>query len=86
MNVKKRNPLESAFQDFVKDFGGEVLPKASDGHTADYLFRKHDVVAELKTLTADQTDGTNRKLTPMVQEWIRKNGRTPPGTMQGHAV
>jgi hypothetical protein len=83
MNVKKQNPLESAFQGFVKDFGGEVLPEASDGHTADYLFRKQDVVAELKTLTADQTDGMNRKLTPMVEEWVRKNGKTPPGTIEG---
>ena len=83
MKVKKSNPFESFFHDFVRDFGGEVLPEAQEGSTADYFFRSQDVVAELKTLTVDQTEDVNRKLTPRVLEWIKKNGRIPPGLVEG---
>jgi hypothetical protein len=82
MKVKKQNPFESIFHDFVSDFGGEVLPEAPDGCTADYFFRKHSVVAELKSLTVDQTEDMNRKLTPTVQEWIAKNRERPPGFLK----
>src|SRR5271157_5084979 len=83
MKVKRLNPFEAFFHEFVKGFGGEVLPEAQDGHTADYLFRSQDIIAELKTLTVDQTDDINRKLTPRVLEWIRRNGRILPGLTQG---
>jgi len=82
MKVKKLNPFESFFCEFVKDFGGEVLPEAQDGYTADYLFRSQNIIAELKTLTVDQTDDINRKLTPKVLEWIRKNGQIPTGLIK----
>jgi|SRR6185312_2732683 hypothetical protein len=83
MKVKKLNPFESFFHEFVKEFGGEVLHEARDGHTADYLFRNHGIIAELKTLTVDQTDDINKKLTPKILEWIRTNGRVPSGLIQG---
>jgi len=83
MQVKKLNPFESFFHEFVKDFGGEVLPEAQDGCTADYFFRSQNIIAELKTLTVDQTEEMNRKLTPRVLEWVRKNGHIPRGCIQG---
>ena len=83
MELKKQNPFESIFHDFVTDFGGDVLPEAPDGHTADYLFPKHNIIAELKLLTVDQTEDMNRKLSPAVIEWIRKNGRIPVGVFEG---
>jgi hypothetical protein len=83
MKVKKLNPFESFFHEFVKDFGGEVLPEAQDGYTADYFFRSQGIVAELKTLTIDQTEEMDRKLTPRVLEWVRKNGQMPRGFTQG---
>jgi len=81
--VKKQNPFEFIFHDFVTDFGGEVLPEVPDGHTADYLFPKHNIIAELKSLTVDQTENMNRKLTPAVMEWIKKSGRKPVGVVEG---
>lgn len=83
MSTKKPNTVEPFFRDFVQSFGGEVLREAQHGSTADYLFRKQDIVAELKTLTVDQTKEMNRKLTPKVVEWIRKNGVIPRGQTQG---
>jgi hypothetical protein len=83
MKVKKSNPFECFFRGFVEDFGGEVLSEAQEGSTADYFFRSQDIVAELKTLTVDQTDDINRKLTPRVLEWIRKNGQIPSGLTEG---
>ena len=50
MTLKKNSTFEGIFHDFVNDFGGEVLPEAQDGCTADYLFRKQNVIAELKGL------------------------------------
>jgi hypothetical protein len=84
MRVQKQNPIEPFFHAFVTDFGGEVLPEAPEGHTADYLFRKQLIIGELKTLSADQTDDMNRKLAPKVREWVRKNGQLPPGISQGN--
>ena len=44
--------FEAVFRAFVEDFGGEVVPEeAEDGQrSADYLFRQHNVVAELISL------------------------------------
>lgn len=83
MQSNKNNPFEAVFRDFVVDFGGEVLEEVADGPTADYLFRNHNIVAELKTLTVDQTENMNRKLSPKVKEWVQRNGRMPPGTAIG---
>ena len=80
--AKKHNPFEAIFHEFVADFGGEVLPEAAQGYTADYYFRKQDVVAELKCLTVDQSKDINSKLTPLVVEWIKKTGRRPPGVVE----
>src|ERR1700731_1250965 len=80
MKAKKNNPFEAVFHDFIRHFGGEVLPEAPDGRTADYLFREQKIIAELKTMTVDQTEDADRKLTPYVEEWARKHNRMPEGT------
>ena len=80
MRVKKNNPFEAIFHDFINDFGGEVLDEASDARAADYLFPKQNIIAELKTMTIDQTEDASQKLTPYVEAWIKKNNRMPDGS------
>src|SRR5262245_11592412 len=84
MKGQKSNPFEGVFHDFVNWFGGEVLPEAANGSTADYLFRKQNIVAELKTMTVDQTEAANEKLTPHVAKWIREHNQMPKGTLEGN--
>jgi hypothetical protein len=81
--LRKQDQFELVFRNFVTDFGGTVLAEASGGHTADYLFPKHNIIAELKSLTVDQTDSMERKLTPVIMDWIRKNGQIPNGVREG---
>ena len=48
--------VESAFNEFVEEFGGELISKAVPANpeeNADYLFRDEGVVAELKCLQKD---------------------------------
>jgi hypothetical protein len=71
--MKQQNEFEPIFQDFVKKFGGEVLPQTSDAKIADYLFREQNIVAELKCLVCDQTAEMNSKLTRVVREVVKKN-------------
>src|SRR5882762_9091614 len=73
------NPVEVAFHDFTREFGGEVLPEPTDTKIADYLFRKQNIVAELKCLMIDQPEAMNSKLTPVVHAWVKENGKLPPG-------
>lgn len=81
--MKKLNDFEATFKEFVKDFGGEVLPESSVSSTADYLFRKQNIVGELKCLLKDQTDAMNAKVASIVQEWVKKNKKLPPGWIRG---
>jgi hypothetical protein len=80
----KSNPFETLFREFVQDFGGEVLPEALSGHTADYSFPADNIVAELKTLTEDATGKMKQKLQPIVGAWIRENGKLPEGFVDGN--
>jgi hypothetical protein len=75
----KQNQFEEVFREFVLDFGGEVLPEPGDTKIADYVFRKHNIIAELKCLMEDQTDAMNLKLTQVVQDWWRKHQKIPAG-------
>ncbi len=84
MRVSKQNPFEAIFRDFVLDFGGEVLPEAPNGSSADYFFRRYNLIAELKSLTVDQTNEISRKLTPKVLSWVRANGQIPPRIVEGN--
>jgi hypothetical protein len=72
--------FESIFRKFVTSFGGEVLPEnPSSSKMADYLFRKQNVIAELKCLMQDQTDAMNKKVSDAAVKWIKKNGALPSG-------
>jgi hypothetical protein len=77
--MAKQNEFELLFRDFVSGFGGEVLTETSDGKIADYIFRQHNIVAELKCLMEDQTQAMNKKLTQAVRNWWRKGGMMPAG-------
>jgi hypothetical protein len=77
--MAKKNEFEKLFRRFVVEFGGEVLPEPSDTMIADYVFRKHNIIAELKCLMEDQTDAMNQKVTQVVQDWWRKHGKIPAG-------
>jgi hypothetical protein len=81
--VKRQNEFESTFKEFVTEFGGEVLPESSVSCTADYFFRRHNLIAELKCLVKDQTDSMNMKVASIVKDWVRRNKKLPPGSMQG---
>jgi hypothetical protein len=74
-----KNEFEAVFSEFVADFGGEMLPEPSDAKIADYLFRKQNIVAELKCLMCDQTEEMNKKVTRVAQEWYRKHRKLPSG-------
>jgi hypothetical protein len=74
-----KNEFEAVFSEFIAEFGGEVLPEPSDAKIADYLFRKQNIVAELKCLMCDQTEEMNKKVTRVVQDWVRKHKKLPPG-------
>src|ERR1017187_2568204 len=83
MGINKGNKFEAIFGSFVSYLGGEILPEASTGHTSDYLFRRENILVELKCLQQDQTARFEQKLQPLVLDWIRKNGQVPAGFMQG---
>jgi len=62
-----KTKFEAAFRAFVEDFGGEIVPEDAEP-SADYFFRQHNVVAELKCLVVDQTPSTFRKLDEIIDE------------------
>ncbi len=70
--------IESSFNEFVKEFDGELvselLPPNPSFENADYLFKKDNVVAELKCLEKDILDGTdfNAKVNALYDGWVRK--------------
>jgi hypothetical protein len=81
--MSTHNQFELSFQDFVQWFGGTVLPKAPSGYTADYLFAKYEVIAELKSLLDDTSAEINAKVTKIVEEWCKKTGQRPAGRFEG---
>jgi hypothetical protein len=68
--------VESAFADFVRRYGGEVVEDlvgaSPDFKNADYLFRSGGVVAELKRLVEDKSEDENikRKVQQKFDSWI----------------
>lgn len=62
-----KTKFEVAFRAFVEDFGGEIVPEEAE-RSADYFFRRHNVVAELKCLVVDQTADTQRKLAALINQ------------------
>jgi len=75
--------FEAVFRGFVKDFGGEIVPEeAEEGlRSADYCFRQHNVVAELKCLVEDQTEATANKLSEIIDQ--RRAGVGPQAQQPG---
>jgi hypothetical protein len=57
--------FEAVFRAFVQDFGGEIVPEEIE-RSADYFFRQHNVVAELKCLVVDQITDTASKLHDLI--------------------
>jgi hypothetical protein len=64
--------FEQHFRDFIRKFGGTVLPEG-DAESADFLFSQDNVVAELKTLQEDARQEHATKLNALVADW-RKRG------------
>jgi hypothetical protein len=70
--------IESSFNEFVKEFGGELvkelLPPNPSFENADYVFKKDNVVAELKCLEKDilEQDNSKAKLNALYDGWLRK--------------
>lgn len=74
-----KNEFELIFREFVSGFGGEVLTETSDTKIADYIFRTHKIVAELKCLMEDQTKAMNERVASAVKEWLHEGGKIPAG-------
>ena len=76
--------VRDSFAEFVREFGGEVIDDslAKDPHAqknADYIFRKHSVIAELKCLEKDLFNDKEdiERLGRLIQKW------TTNGTVDG---
>jgi len=63
--------FEGHFRDFVRGFGGTVLPE-SDAESADFLFPQDNIIGELKTLQEDASSEYGRKLQSLADGWIRR--------------
>jgi hypothetical protein len=62
-----KSTFEAEFKAFVEAFGGEVVPEEATARSADYVFRKYNVVAELKCLVVDQTAELENKLSGIIE-------------------
>ena len=83
--MKPTTPLQSIVDPFVKGVGGELVSELvgnnSPPSNADYLFRRHNVIAELKTLQADSFgDPFCRKLGDRMGDWHRDSRLLVYGT------
>lgn len=81
-NKSKTIAVESAFNEYVKLFGGELvselIPKSPDFDNADYLFLNRSIVAELKCLEKDlfKDEAYQRKFISLYVKWM-KDGIVP---------
>ncbi len=78
-----KTKFEAVFRAFVEDFGGEIVPEepAEGQPSADYLFRQHNVVAELKCLVIDQTADARNKMIEIIDQ--RRAGAGPQAQQPG---
>ena len=78
--------IEPTFNAFVKQYGGEliseIISSSPDFPNADYLFRKENVVAELKVLTEDKLHDpeSQKKFGELFRSWVER-GIIPPQQM-----
>lgn len=63
--------FEEYFGDFIREFGGIVLPEG-EAESADFLFPQDNVVAELKTLQEDARQEHANKLQALVADWAKR--------------
>lgn len=74
--------VEPLVHEFVRKIGGEVisdlLPKSPGFKNADYLFRKANVIAELKCLQADYAapEAMQKKVLRLYKKWSREGSLT----------
>lgn len=74
-------PVEETLDEYVEEFGGELIKKLLTNpnfENADYLFTKHKVVAELKTLEKDffSEETYKKKINELYAKWV-ENGLAP---------
>jgi hypothetical protein len=75
--VSEQRTLESIVDLFVKRVGGErvsdIVGNINPPSNADYLFRRHGVIAELKSLQAGTlAESFRRKMTELMTQWQRE--------------
>lgn len=63
--------FESHFRTVVLRVGGELIPE-SESLTADFLFAKENIIAELKTFQEDARQDHAIKLQQLVDDWIKR--------------
>jgi hypothetical protein len=72
---RTRIPLEQAFSDFVKHFGGQIVSEIpgyeAKAENADYFFQANSVIAELKCLEMDVAENANikSKIQTCIDRW-----------------
>jgi len=77
--------LESIVDPFVLRVGGErisqIVGNTNPAKSADYFFRTHNVIAELKSLQAGTfIESTQRKMTDLMSRWQRERKLIVYGT------
>jgi hypothetical protein len=76
-DVTEERTLESVVDPFVRRVGGEriseIVGNANPQSSADYLFRRHGVIAELKSLQAGTfIESFQRKIKDLMGRWQRE--------------
>jgi hypothetical protein len=85
--LKETRPLQSIIDPFVKSVGGELVCDLIENRNlpsnADYLFRQHNVIAELKSLQAGGfINSFHRKLGDLFGKWDRQGKLRVYGTVK----
>ena len=85
MRIPEPIKIEDAFADFVKTTGGEIVSdivgSSPNFANADYLFREHGVVAELKCLQKDvlEDQGYKQDVDDLFDYWVTRGFIPDPG-------
>jgi hypothetical protein len=85
--LKEMRPLQSIVDPFVKMVGGEVISELIGNKNlpanADYLFRNHNVIAELKSLQVGGfAESFYRKFAELLGKWDRQGRLRVYGRVQ----
>jgi hypothetical protein len=82
--------VEATFNEFVEDFGGELISKHFEGkgkrpNNADYFFRDRTIVAELKCLEKNYFNDrkVGDKLNVMINRWAKEGLLCPEHIKSG---